>query len=151
MLGGGNNKTTTMENSYFQQYLQKRECLADFLQKSVDALSFEEAEAFYEDILQVSTDDAFIAGLEILDRKEEGCWVNRFTDSFGCMLFADGNYSMLPYLIEKMDSKEGREKERFRDYIRTLILGCSQTREPLQEGDELELEVDRLIKTFRKK
>ena len=135
-------------NDFYKQYLHRRQDLTNLLKETVNSLSFEEAELLYEEVLSLSTDDALIVGLEILDKKREGLWVTSFSDSFGCMLWADGNYSMLPYLIEKMDINPERRKT-FYDYIKTLVLGCSQTRTPLKEGDELELETNELIERFR--
>lgn len=136
-----------MTSKLFKEYQHSKSEISKKLKSYVKQLTFDEAASFYEMLLSISTEDAFIVGLEILE-KEEGVFVTTFSDSFGCMLWADGSYSMLPYLIEKMDSNEER-KEIFLDYIHTLVLGCSQTRKPLNEKEELEPEVKRLIELYR--
>ena len=97
--------------------------------------------------MKTSTEDALIVGLEALE-KEEGNYVTTLSDSIGGLLWADGNYSMLPPLIAKMDKHEDA-KNFYYDYIRSLVLGCSQTRTPLKE-DELDDKVESLIAMYRK-
>jgi len=141
-----------MNATMIDEYLKEKTKIRDLLIEYVKSLSFEEAEDFFGQVLNTSTEDALIVGLEALE-KEEGKYVTNLSDSIGCLLWADGNYSMLPILIEKMDN-HSEMKNAYYNHITTLVVGCSQTRRnPLNSKDEkqVNIEVQRLIELFRAK
>lgn len=131
------------------EYLTEKRKIQDILINHIKKLTFEEAEELFEQVLDISTEDALIVGLEALE-KDDGKYVTNLSDSIGCLLWADGNYSMLPVLIEKMDN-HSEMKKIYYDYITTLVIGCSQTRRnPLNDDEnQIKEEVQRLIEQYR--
>lgn len=127
------------------RYTQQKQQMRSMLENHVQTLTVAQASAFFEQVLAISTEDALAVGLAALEK--EDAEVADFADRIACLLWADGNYSMLPILIEKMDAHE-QTKNIYFGYIKTLVLGCSQTRKPLLES-ELTCEAEKLIKIYR--